>query len=281
MSVLATGIVLAWGLGFCAWAQIPRFQDNTEQLRREIRLLNLVNGLELRPAQLSLILSRAGEIKALRENFEKSIHFREAELENILKEIRSYLREYKEIPQEIARRFHALEGEQKRARLERDEKTQAYAQEIEKSLEPQQIYQLEKYVPCIIPSKGGSRIGQATDYKGFARKLERIRSIPDRLYEQRREMICQRTVEEIKLRVGRVPGFDETEIARKIGPFFDRVRSLSATDFEIQKEKLAEEFVSITKPQKPSIDLSRKIEAFLLAPEVISVLEGMTTSRTG
>lgn len=279
-SVLVTGLILAWGCGFYAWAQIPRSQDETEELKREIRLLNLVNGLELTPAQMSLILSRAGGIKALRENFEESYRSRQAELENILKEIRSYLRENKEIPEEIARRFHALELEQKKARLELDERTQAYAREIEKSLEPHQIYQLERYVPCIIPPKGERRIGQAIDYKGFVRKLERIRDIPDRLYEQRKEIICQRTVDEIKLRAGRVPGFDETEISKKIGPYFDRVRSLSATDFEIQKENLAEEFISITKPRKPSPDLNRKIEAFLLAPEIISVLEEMSPSRT-
>ncbi len=242
INVLVTGIVLAWAFGFYAWAQIPRPRDSTEQLRHEIRLLNLVNGLELTPTQMSLILSRAREIKTLRENYENLFHLREAELENTLREIRTYLQENKEIPEEIVLRFHSLEMEQKKARLEIEERAQDFAREIEKSLEPHQIYQLEKYVPCIIPPKGESRIGQAIDYKGLFQKLERIRNIPDRIYERRKKMICERTVEEIKLRAGRLPGFNETEIVGKIGPFFDRVRALNAIDFEIQKEKLAEDW---------------------------------------
>jgi hypothetical protein len=281
LSLLFVVMVSICGMGLPAWAQAPFFQDGTEELRREIRLLNLVNGLELTAAQRNLILSRAGEVKESRENMEAFFLARRGELQSILGEIRSSLRENREVPQEIARRFHALELEQKKDRLALDKKTSAFASEIEKSLEPHQIYQLERYVPCIIPPKGESRIGQATDYKGLAQKLERIRSVPDRIYEQRREMICGRTVEEIKLRMGRAPDLEEDKIALRIGSFYDRVRSLSQTDFEIQKEKLAEEFVSILKPGRLALDVTRKIEAFLLAPEIIPVLENGASPLTG
>ncbi|MEW5900271.1 MAG: hypothetical protein AB1715_02280 [Acidobacteriota bacterium] len=278
--VLLAGLMSVWGMGFWAWAQAPFFQDSAEQLRREIRLLNLVNGLELTAAQRSLILSRAGELKESRENLEELFRARHKELEPILKEIKSYLEQNREVPQEIAKRFHALEAEQKKARLEFEEKTRAYAREIGESLESHQVYQLERFVPCIIPPKGEGRVGQAADYRGFVSKLERIREIPDRLYERRKEMICGRTMEEIRLRAGRAADFNEGEMIKRIDAYFDKVRSLSPTDFEIQKDKLAEEFVSIAKPAKRAPDLTQKIGAFLLAAEVIPALGSAASPAT-
>jgi len=67
-----------------------------------------------------------------------------------------------------------------------DEGLRGFAGEIEKNLARQQIYGLDKFVPCIIPPKGDSRIGQAVDVRGMAAKLARLRSVPGRLYEQRR-----------------------------------------------------------------------------------------------
>jgi len=58
-----------------------------------------------------------------------------------------------------------------------------------------------------------------------------------------------------------------------LGDFYDRLRNLSEVDFEIKKEALAKEFMELTKPKLRPLDIRQKIEIFLLAPEIISVLE--------
>ncbi len=62
-------------------------------------------------------------------------------------------------------------------------------------------------------------------------------------------------------------------MSEKIGNFYDKVRGLDEVDFEIQKEKLAQEFANIVKPKPAALDMTKKIEAFLLSPEVIPILE--------
>jgi hypothetical protein len=147
------------------------------------------------------------------------------------------------------------------------------AEEIEESLEPHQLYQLQEFVPCIIPPKGEKRIGQARDYKGLARSLERIRRIPSRFYQQRRDEIVRRTLEGLKLHAPFFSDLDEEEMKRHIESIYDEVRNLEDAEFEIQKERLAENLISPFKPEVPSNNLMRKIAGFLLSPEVIPVLE--------
>jgi len=56
--------------------------------------------------------------------------------------------------------------------------------------------------------------------------------------------------EEIKVKAGPVVRRkEEEEISEQLGNFYDKVRRLTEVDFEIQKEKLAEEFANIVKPK--------------------------------
>jgi hypothetical protein len=60
---------------------------------------------------------------------------------------------------------------------------------------------------------------------------------------------------------------------------YDRTRRMNDVEFEIQKQDLAEEFMSILKPQKHSGKVLEKIEKFLLSPEIIPILrERLETS---
>jgi hypothetical protein len=246
----------------------------TESLRRDIRLLNLINGLELRPDQMRLIADRAKESQSLLEDSRAFSAAKQGELDQILEEIKGYRLENRDVPEDLARRFHSLDGELKTEGAGVEKKLKAMASDVEKNLDPHQIYALDKFVPCIIPPKGESRIGQATDTKGVAERLARLRGIPDRVYERRRETIIERTVNQMKLRADpRAEVEDEKVTSARIGEFYDRVRRLGEVDFEIQKEKLAEEFVSLVKPKFPALSLSRKIQAFLLAPDIIPLLE--------
>lgn len=269
-------LILGGLMGFAAVFSQPRSSplDEVDALRREIMVLNLVQGLELSFDQTQFLLEKARESQWLLEEARLNYNLRKPELLQIMGEIRKYRQENHEVPAELSRRFHALETEIKKEGLRVQEALHSLAREVEKNLAPHQLYALEKYVPCIIPPKGESRIGQAVDLKGISRQLARIRNIPDRLYRVRKDEVVKRTLQGHKEKIGRTLSEEErAEISSQLSAFYDEVRSLSEADFEIQKESLAKEFSELLKPKAPSLSLTQKIEAFLLRPEIIPFLE--------
>jgi len=260
---------LLWGL--------PEFSkekpEKTEEMRREIRLLNLINGLDLTPKQMGIILENALEYQGMRARFEKDLLNGQEEMEAALEEIRRYLRENKEIPPQAVQQYRRLDREFREDRLKIQEEMKDLAKEIEESLELHQLYQLQEFVPCIIPPKGEKRIGQAKDYRGMTKSLERIRRIPSRIFQQRRDEIVWRTLGGLKLHAPFFSDLDEEEMKSHIELIYDEARNLEDAEFEMQKERLAEDLISPFKPEIPSNNLIRKISGFLLSAEVIPLLE--------
>jgi hypothetical protein len=249
--------------------------NKSEGLRREIRLVNLINGLELDSEQMEIILTRAQEVEKLRQEFEARLRLGQAEMERVLEEIKSYRKHNQEVPSATAQSFHRLQTEFKESRFNLMEKTREYAKEIEETLEEHQVYQLQEFIPCIIPPKGELRIGQAQDHKGLTRGMERIRELPYRFYERKKDEIIARTLERMKLHAPLKVEINEKEMKKHIGSVFEKARSLKGVEFDLQKDNLAAELISPLKPQvlSSSSSLSRKIEAFLLSPEIIPLIK--------
>lgn len=248
-------------------------------MRREIRCLNLINGLELEEQQSRLILENAGEAERLRQEFKTVFLNYEQGMRKTLGEIRIYLRSSEEVPPSLAQRYHRTMNEIKKAKLYLDEQVKKLAVEVENNLEQHQIFALEKYVPCIIPPKGESRIGQADNHKAMTRGLEKIRSVPSRIYQRRKGAIVQRSLDMMKTKVPRGAYLEEEIIAEDILSVYDRVRLLGGAEFEIQKESLAQELHSLVKPVKDSQDVTQKVERFLLSGEVIPILQMKLSSH--
>jgi predicted metal-dependent RNase len=105
--------------------------------------------------------------------------------------------------------------------------------------------------------------------------MGRIRELPYRFYERRKDEIVARTLERMKLHTSPRVEINEKEMKKHIHSIFEKARSLKDVEFEIQKDELAEELISPLKPQALSENshLTRKIEAFLLSPEIIPLLE--------
>lgn len=248
-------------------------REKTEELRKEIRLLNLLNGLELNQDQMKIILVSARESKRLREEFENTLILRKKEMDEALEEIKSYIGEDRELSPSTVQNYHRLDREMREIRIQVEERIKRLAQNIEDCLESYQIHQLQEFVPCIIPPPGEKRIGQAKDSKGLTGSLDRIRRIPEGLYRLRKEEIVRRSLKGLKLHASPFAAVDEEEMKRHIESIYDDARRLDSAEFEIQKERLAEEMLSPFKPQIPSANLARKIWNFLLAPEAIPILE--------
>jgi hypothetical protein len=249
--------------------------DKSEEIRREIRLVNLINGLDLNSMQMEMILTRARETEKLRQESEAKLRLQQAEMERVLEEIKSYRKDNQEVPSATVQRFHLLQTELRESRFDLVEKIREQAKEIERVLEEHQLYQLQEFVPCIIPPKGELRIGQAQGHQGLTRGMERIRELPCRLYERRKDGIVTKTLKKMKLHAPPRVEINEKEMKKHILSIFEKARSLKDVEFEMQKDKLAEELISPLKPQVLSnhFQMIRKIEAFLLSPEIIPLLE--------
>lgn len=282
LALFGAGVWLTGARWILAQSPLPDL-EKTEALRREIRLINLLNGLDLTPEQMAFIRDKAEESRRLRDEARARASAGQDELGSILAEIRRLRMENRDVPRDLAQRFHALDAEIRKERQRIEEARRGLAADIERSLDRHQTYALETFVPCVIPPPGAGRIGQAVDIKGFGGRLERLRAAPERLYARRRSEIIAKSVEEIKIKAGPMAfPSAESELAGKLGDYFDRVRGFRQVDFEVQKEKLAEEFAALVKPTAPALDLAKKIEAFLLAPEVIPILnERLQAARTG
>ncbi|MCP2606569.1 hypothetical protein NLC27_03330, partial [Candidatus Aminicenantes bacterium AC-708-I09] len=188
-------------------------------------------------------------------------------------EIRDYLSQGREIPDQLKQKYHKISFEIKRELMSVDKEIENLALEIENILEDHQKYQLSNFIPCIIPPKGELRIGQANNYSGITRLMERIRKIPERAYRWNKRLIISRTIERFKITLFPHDEIDENKMRSYLSKLFDRVRSLSDADFELQKDKLAEEFSDTFSPERRKQDLVDKIKLFLLTPEIIPILE--------
>ena len=274
--IFLSGLALFFLIPFFLLSQ-PKDErfGKSEEIRREIRLVNLINGLDLNSMQMEMILTRARETEKLRQESEAELRLRQEEMERVLEEIKFYRKDNQEVPSATVQRFHGLQKELRESRFALVEKIREQAREIERVLEEHQLYQLQEFVPCIIPPKGELRIGQAQGHQGLTRGMERIRELPYRFYEKRKDEIVTRTLKRMKLHALPRVEINEKDMKKHILSVFEKARSLKDVEFEIQKEKLAEELISPVKPQALSsqFQMIRKIETFLLSQEIIPLLE--------
>ena len=83
----------------------------------------------------------------------------------------------------------------------------------------------------------------------------------------------EKTWERLVIHAPRRAEIDERKMKKHIGSVLDSSRAMEEAEFEIQKEKLAENLISPFKLHDLAMDLNRKIEVFLVSPEIIPLLE--------
>ena len=256
-------------------------EGKVEALGHEIRVLNLFNGLELTASQMEFILDCANISSSLREDLKKRKHERENEMNLLLQQIKDHVMNEEEIPVGLSREYHGVASGLKKDIMIIDEKIEELARRVEKNLESHQRFQLEEFIPCIIPPEGQTRIGQAKGNERITRSLDQIREIPGRIYHWRRDLICSRAFNRLKLYTPSGISMDERQMKSRIGDIFDKARRMNDTEYEIQKENLAEEFHALFEIPDRRNDLLKKIERFLLSDAAISVIRSRLHKGAG
>jgi len=247
--------------------------DRVEKIIKEIKLLNLINGLELSQQQMEFIIQQAEEAKKIKNNFEDEIQEKNAEGYKIYTDLRNKLMQDKEISDQLKRRVHLCNKSEHNLKKNFEDRMNSLAKNIKNNLQGYQLYLLDQFKPCLIPPDNTIRIGQIKDSKGFERQLDRIRKMPDRVFVKRKESAAERTLETIKKHLPKGYIIEEEKEKKRILSFFDKSCQLSDIDYSLKKAEIVQEIISKYKLPKLPIDITIKIEKHFLTPEVIHLLK--------
>jgi predicted small secreted protein len=253
----------------------PAKVSEIASLRREIQLLNLINGLELSTEQMRFIIEKVEEANQIREEMKSEAEEKAGEIVEALDELKSTLMQGESISPQIRKGVYEAQGKERRFVKEYEKRIAKLAAEIEGILEGHQIYALERFVPCIIPPQGGPLIGQAEGSTHTEEHLARLREMPSWKFEREKDRIAQKAIEYLKrhLPKGSIVILDEEEEKRRIISLLEEARDMSDVEFELEKARLVEELESKYEIPRPHVDVRAKIARFLLDPKIIPLLE--------
>ncbi|HDN79533.1 MAG TPA: hypothetical protein ENG33_03575 [Chloroflexi bacterium] len=242
-------------------------------LRREVQLLNLINGLELTQEQMEFILEKAKEAQALREEHLSQNQEEINQTIEILTELKEALMQGENIPEELKQRFREIEGQNREKQREYEEQINGIAEEIKGILEDHQLYALKEYVPCVIPPETGTRIGQAKGSTPGEQLLWRMRRMPYSRFQEFKERIAEKMLEKLKRHLPPGSQLDEEAEKERLVKLLEEAYTLSDVDFNLKKDELLEEIMKPYELPKPPDSLLRKIRIHLLDPHIIPLLE--------
>lgn len=253
-------------------APAQEVRNRVSTLHREVQLLNLIKALELDEKQTIFILEKAREAKKLREEMLRSSLDDLERTAMVLEELKAVLMVGGNIPPDLRREWFSVHNKNKRLSEEYEERIRAVARSVEEVLEEHQLYVLETYVPCVIPPRG-ELAGQAQSRTIEEKLLARVRDMPDERFEALKDRIAERVIKRL---VKHLPkGFKVSNVEEekeRIISVLVEARNMSDVEFELGKGRLVEKLVS--KYEQPySVDITTKIELFLLDPHIIPILE--------
>lgn len=248
--------------------------EKQKNLKEEIHTLNLINGLYLDKEQMEFILDKARQAQRIRDEFEQKAEELSEEDEQTLSLLRKELIDYNgAIPDDITKRTNMMTRRLEMIQEGYNKRIEAVAKELKENLSETQLYLIDEFKPCLIPSKGPARIGQADSSEHAVKQIERIRNMPQDRYDAMKKTLANEVLFKAKKPLPKGLIIDEDTQRKKIIAVFDEARGLSNTNFSLKKEELAKKLKIDLLPKKIPIDISVKIEKYLLNPLVIPVLE--------
>jgi len=278
--VISLAVVL--GLSQNTLAQPLEYLRELDKVTEEIRILNLINGLELSEEQMKFIIQKAEEAEQLKTDLANRVNNGNPEVAKALRalqELRNNLLEGRSIPDDLKARAHQANLLSKGLTEGYHDKLSQLAFQIKGMLQPHQLCALENYVPCLIPPKPWAA-GQENSSEAGQRELTKIRAMPAPMFEQNKERIAQQMLKQVKMHLPRGYIIDEAAEKEWTISLLKEARSLSGMDFAIKKTELAEKLKSRYAPPKLPIDITIKIEKFLLRPEVILLLKSKVSASS-
>ncbi|MFQ5506097.1 MAG: hypothetical protein ACE5F1_15070 [Planctomycetota bacterium] len=266
-------------------------QSEIKRLRKDINLLNLLNGLHLNNDQLAKLRSVHQRLRAARARAKPpgggELRARKQRI-LALKQLRDSLlhgkRERTDLRQEISQpldRRGPVFAQQLAEELHKT--TQDCVNRVLEFLTPEQREILVAYKSCLVPPKhllDPVRVGQASD-KSYARRLlEKIRRVP--AWRFRRGETVSWLITFLQSKGGSLTDPQVALARQSLGRIVAQARALSDAEFAMQADTLAEQLVRWDRHHcarknmekaAPRVLVRQNIASFLLDPRIPALLE--------
>jgi len=300
-AVVATLSVL-----LCSWTPIPAravepdlespygVQRQWKDLRREINLHNLFNGLNLTNDQATRLVALAREAQSLRSSTFDAANERTGQVLDTYRRILDVVRAGRPLPGSLQAMGGLMELEEKRLHKTWLQAMAALEARVVRVLTPAQRKILNDFDPCLIPPDNLTSpvaVGQVKDTRGAKEVLEAVRALPEAGFDAacRRRLAVHVAMLE-KFLGPMDPTRRDDELARMVA-VCRQARRLDDVEYALQLDDLAdrlnldaqkdrfkakaEEFMALVEQVQGG--LIGTVAKHFLDPLVIPVLEGHLT----
>ncbi len=262
------------------------------ELRADINLLNLYNGMHLTVEQIEIILAQARKVARERGPVKEAVPIEELKEELVLlDEVRRKLHAGKDVSTTYRARYDNMMRQRSRSFMkahthEMRACVEQCAAAVEGALTDSQIEVLATFKPCLIPPKDLKdpvRVGQASDGSRFVPLVEKIRSIPKSRYGAGSEKIIEHLVNLAEKHMGKMRDDDREAYRQRLRYTFHKARSMTEEEFLFNKQELADGIEppdqigqikeKLEKMGVPRFAARGQIAQYFLTPRAIPILE--------
>ena len=258
--------------------------EKLDQIRADINLLNLVNGLNLTSKQV-------GTIRSAAQQAGPTPGPRSAEQDLSARQLGEKIRALRSAKSDLLSRGEVSGSTRdalRRAMRPRRTKRPRGSSDLRRSL-TDTVYNvltdaqrevLADYKPCLIPPKdlkNPVRAGQASDSSRMQKMLTRLRNVPP----DRVPFAVDRIMEGEQKHLGKLTPEERQRRKAQLLEVLDAAQQMSDADYEIEKDELAAQVEPIHVREELMKQLTslggkdpvkRKVEQFLLDPDIVPIL---------
>jgi len=251
-----------------------------KSLTAEIGTWNLVDDLNLSPAQMQALLPAAREVRSEHEAIEAEQTRAVAEFDRAIRVLRQELLANSGVSDEAKAGVARAEAGWKELEKKSEERAPEWRRVVQQTLTPEQLQILADYRP-------GAALGRARRARvgapGVLARAERLLVRARQATPEQLEQAPQRLRQMLPPGRPRIPAARFRELAGQMLDIVMEARAMSDADFEARKPELAQRLVDLL-PQKGApgarrgrqstgVDLEKKIGHMLLTPALATVLE--------
>jgi hypothetical protein len=251
-------------------------------LRRQISLLNLVNGLDLTPGQVQGLVMILEQVRRIKDEAHRDFMATQRQRSATLNRLRNHLVAHPgDIPRRLRRQVHHMNRIDHRIKDFYQERLRRLEIKVRKTLKPHQLYLVGLFRACLIPPKdirGPARIGANDSVVPVPKGLfKRIRAMPQWQFDRAVRFIAQRIKDRLERRKGVLPKKMQAGETDRLVRVLGRVRGLSQAEYEINKAKLAEQLFKPYQIKARRAHRRRKghpglIGRYFFQPEMLQIL---------
>ncbi|HLD36278.1 MAG TPA: hypothetical protein VJC37_06115 [Planctomycetota bacterium] len=264
-------------------------EQKIAQVREEISLTNLINGLNLTESQLAGLISVLSEVQDMRKSYKEKHRALAEEMLKSFKDLQKNLENGPKLPVEVANQAGGNNERAKELGEEFKKKLAPYQEKVENVLTEAQKIVIDDFKPCLLPPKSQKnpvRVGQAKSNEQAIEHLRKLREISQDAYEQKRDTILNRYFSKFEEKKGKMNDEEKANEKKRLFELVDRVRAITPEEFELNKDELAEEFIIKDRAEELGNQLKdileyrhkdkgglNKIGRFFLKPEMLGILK--------